>query len=470
MKIKFENGVKKGEEIELTPLGLSLGRETDNDVHLLVDGVSRYHAKIEQIGNNWIIKDLGSTNGVEINGKDIPTSQVLTEGDIVSVGDQKFLFGEKKAAVMTPDPLPADSAPSNATIAMPKPEPIPDTSISSKSESDSNLEELKLFDNEKNAENNNSNKDNTALKKFLVNFIFYIVLIAIAGVAIVMFLPKKKKDNKKEVVKTENKIDLLTVLYEKEVIEDDNIFRCSILIEQSKTSSIAKISLSELKSKRNFESPPIAIEKQDIINDLKTAITESKFMSLSPRHSLIADAEKEYYKKIMVILDNKLQIIEIKNETAPNSFIEVETLINNFSSEHLNISFFMTEDDTLKAGKEAFMRAEDLYSNYQADPSNLTKSIKWYKKSENLLKQFPYESEELIIGRRHNKEAAALKKKKIEEFTFNAVQANGFKHLDDVIKWHKKIIKLVEFGSNQYKISIHVINGANQRLRKQGRK
>ncbi len=469
MKIKFENGVKKGDSIELTPLGLSLGRETDNDVHLLVDGVSRYHAKIEAIGNNWIVKDLGSTNGIEINGKDIPTSQVLTEGDIVTIGDQKFLFGEMKVSVMTPEPLPADSASSNATIAMPKPEPIPDTSISPKPANNANLEELKMFNNEKNSENNNNNINNGALKKFLVNFIFYIILIAIAGVAIVMFLPKKKKETQTAVVKVEKKIDLLTVLYEREVIESDNVFKCSILIEQSKESSKASISLDELKSGRTF-SVVIPIDNQDIINDLKSSIKETEFMSLSKRHTLVADEEKETSSKIMVILDNTLQDIKIKNETAANAFYEVEALVNNFSSEHLNISFFMTEDDTKKAGKEAFMRAEDLYSNYQADPANLRKSIKWYEKCENLLQQFPYDSDELIIGRRHKKEAKALKKKKIEEFIFNAVQAQGFQHYDDVIKWHKKIIELVEYGSNQYKSSINLINKINKALRSQGRK
>ena len=469
MKIIFENGVKKGEKIEIPPLGLSLGRETDNDVHLLVDGVSRYHAKIEQIGQNWIIKDLGSTNGIEVNGIDIPTSQVLTEGDIVSIGDQKFIFGEQKPAMIVPDPLPVNPASSNATIAMPKPEPIPDTSISSKPANDANLDEMKLFNNENNTENNNLSKDNNALKNFLVNLIFYIILLLIAGVAIIMFLPKKNKVIKQEVIKVEKKITPLTVLYEREVIERDNIFKCSILIEQSKEGSKASISLDELKSERTF-AVIVPIENQDIINDLKTAIKDTEFMGLSKRHSLIADAEKEDSRKIMVILDNKLQIIEIKNETASSAFYEVEALINNFSSEHLNISFFMTEDDTKKAGKEAFMRAEDLYSNYQADPTNLRKSIKWYIKSENLLKQFPYASEELIIGRRHQKEAKALKKKKIEEFRFNAVQAQGFQHYDDMIKWHKKIIELVEYGSNEYKRSIALINKVNQLLRKNRRR
>lgn len=46
MKIKFTNGIRNEERIEVTEGEFSIGREEDNDIVLETDGVSRYHAKL----------------------------------------------------------------------------------------------------------------------------------------------------------------------------------------------------------------------------------------------------------------------------------------------------------------------------------------------------------------------------------------------------------------------------------------
>ena len=68
MKLYFINGLREGESIVLQPPGVCIGRESDNDIQLLVAGVSRYHAKISFDGMKWSIADLGSTNGTKVNG------------------------------------------------------------------------------------------------------------------------------------------------------------------------------------------------------------------------------------------------------------------------------------------------------------------------------------------------------------------------------------------------------------------
>ena len=90
MKLFFLNGPRKGENIELAPPGISIGREEDNDVQLLVAGVSRYHAKITFNGSDWRIQDLGSTNGTKVNGKPIQSPVPLQENDAIAIGDQIF--------------------------------------------------------------------------------------------------------------------------------------------------------------------------------------------------------------------------------------------------------------------------------------------------------------------------------------------------------------------------------------------
>ncbi len=47
MNLYFLNGKRQGEQWELVPPGICIGRESDNDIQLLTGGVSRYHAKLE---------------------------------------------------------------------------------------------------------------------------------------------------------------------------------------------------------------------------------------------------------------------------------------------------------------------------------------------------------------------------------------------------------------------------------------
>ena len=48
IKLYFLNGPRTGQSQEIAPDGVRIGRETDNDIQLLIGGVSRYHAKISR--------------------------------------------------------------------------------------------------------------------------------------------------------------------------------------------------------------------------------------------------------------------------------------------------------------------------------------------------------------------------------------------------------------------------------------
>jgi pSer/pThr/pTyr-binding forkhead associated (FHA) protein/Zn-dependent protease with chaperone function len=69
-----------------------IGRNRDNDIVVSNDRVSRYHAEILREGDNLSIVDLGSRNGVRLNGWRISTPAELKPGDIIRIGAQEFTF------------------------------------------------------------------------------------------------------------------------------------------------------------------------------------------------------------------------------------------------------------------------------------------------------------------------------------------------------------------------------------------
>ncbi|HKP38704.1 MAG TPA: FHA domain-containing protein [Pyrinomonadaceae bacterium] len=83
--------------LEFVPGGrrLSVGRATDNHLHLNDASVSKIHAalKMDNLGT-LMVADTGSTNGTHINGQRIPYGEArpINEGDLVAFGDVEVRF------------------------------------------------------------------------------------------------------------------------------------------------------------------------------------------------------------------------------------------------------------------------------------------------------------------------------------------------------------------------------------------
>ena len=68
-----------------------IGRDEASDILLENKDVSRRHASIEVFGDNFVINDLGSSNGVKINGKKITFQTVLKDSDNIEIGSYKIV-------------------------------------------------------------------------------------------------------------------------------------------------------------------------------------------------------------------------------------------------------------------------------------------------------------------------------------------------------------------------------------------
>ena len=86
-------GPEGRDTIELVGERLTIGRSSDNDVVLKQDSsVSRQHARLELLGSTWYVKDLNSTNGVEVGGKPVLDERALHHGDEILLGNTRIVF------------------------------------------------------------------------------------------------------------------------------------------------------------------------------------------------------------------------------------------------------------------------------------------------------------------------------------------------------------------------------------------
>ena len=76
----------------LAPEGGTIGRSRDCDIVLDDVGISRRHADIRPSPDGWTVEDLGSTNGVIVNGQEVRGAQPLHPGDRIELGSTEIVF------------------------------------------------------------------------------------------------------------------------------------------------------------------------------------------------------------------------------------------------------------------------------------------------------------------------------------------------------------------------------------------
>src|ERR1700745_3397450 len=88
-------GVDRGRTFRELATPVTIGREEGNLLRLNDERVSRYHAKVQQDGDDIILTDLESTNGTRVNGAVVQIRR-LRYGDRVCVGRSLLLYGSNE--------------------------------------------------------------------------------------------------------------------------------------------------------------------------------------------------------------------------------------------------------------------------------------------------------------------------------------------------------------------------------------
>jgi pSer/pThr/pTyr-binding forkhead associated (FHA) protein len=80
-----------GKRTVLSGSRVVLGRSRDCDVRLDDPNVSRRHAELRREEGGWVVADLGSTNGVKVNGRQVSEAP-LKPGDEIVIGLERLTF------------------------------------------------------------------------------------------------------------------------------------------------------------------------------------------------------------------------------------------------------------------------------------------------------------------------------------------------------------------------------------------
>ena len=90
-RLEFILGPMANQSLSLAEEVTTIGSVAGNTVVLADPAVSRKHAGIRKVNGSYELADLGSTNGVYVNGHKVP-KKTLEPGDIIRVGNTEAVF------------------------------------------------------------------------------------------------------------------------------------------------------------------------------------------------------------------------------------------------------------------------------------------------------------------------------------------------------------------------------------------
>jgi VWFA-related protein len=96
-RLHIQKGMNKGKQYPLVGKVVSLGSGPENSIRILDGTVSGKHAGVSIDDNKFEIVDLGSKNGVLVNGKKTPR-RFLRNGDIITLGMTELKFESSTAS------------------------------------------------------------------------------------------------------------------------------------------------------------------------------------------------------------------------------------------------------------------------------------------------------------------------------------------------------------------------------------
>src|SRR3954471_22941485 len=110
-RVRARSGAMSGRNGELVPVGggdaipliqdvMTIGRRESCDICLKFQNVSGTHAELAYKNGVWHLRDLGSTNGVKVNGERT-LRRPLRPGDEIAVANHKYTIQYQLAAGST---------------------------------------------------------------------------------------------------------------------------------------------------------------------------------------------------------------------------------------------------------------------------------------------------------------------------------------------------------------------------------
>ena len=418
MKLICLAGVLAGQEISLSPNGLTLGRGKDNDVVLTGDPqASRYHARLEYAEGGWHIRDRESANGVLLNGKRIQKTSPVADRDEITVGQCRFRLELAAASIPTAVSMPApvaDAQPvvvfkpvtaeeaSPVAVAVPPAAPMPASLSALPAQQPAPLADA-------------HSQKQKRIRLLIVGLVSIMLLIPVAH-----WLMKPAPGGRQAgagaatgtgggtrntpgatVAPGTLEFKGLRVEYSQIRAGADSLFRYELTLRNG----ILSLAVDDPLNNRRVEDSRTLLPEQ--LKFMADNLLTEKVLQIQSPAAEGAQGRIER-SRLMVACGNRGNCVVVENTQAPAALHEAEQILLDFAQALFGIGAEpMPLEEAMRQAEEDFANAHRMYEEYKVDPSNLYRAVKNYGLI--LVRLKNYETKPEWYGKCVAEEAAARK-------------------------------------------------------------
>src|SRR3954471_18290200 len=102
MKLIIEDDEGRKTVVPFVREEITIGRQEGNTIRLTERNVSRRHARLLRQNGHVVVEDLGSYNGIKINGERIQGQTSVNDGDLIQIGDYDLAIQTEASPSMAP--------------------------------------------------------------------------------------------------------------------------------------------------------------------------------------------------------------------------------------------------------------------------------------------------------------------------------------------------------------------------------
>ena len=431
MKITFYSGPNAGKTMEFDQDQITIGREHDNTLALETDGVSRYHAVITSNNGNWTITDLGSTNGVKINGKATDNGPIKDD-DVLTVGENSF-----KVTLLS------GKAPQEEDVL--------------------NKFKAPLFDRKAEKNSQNSEKEGKQGKRLFSNRLYYTIIACLAVMGITTAVKMFSNAPEKSAQSAENASaeQLQYIIFERVKYSDSNVFRFSMTLDEKN----AVFTIDDAATERH--SKPMLITDPQGADQLRTQILDTGIMQ---KKLALQPGNNNSLTRIVLVSSHNSVEYRIEGEGMPEALSDIISAIDEFAENCGMMTVSRTSEEIQQIASEKYHKAEDLFANFESDPENLREAISAYRIAVNYLSQYSPRPPMADKAAKQLAKAEAIREKLMKELRFEATRCLESEQLYELRAIYRKMMLLSDRGSKSYDRARRRLFKLDRALSKMGEK
>ena len=353
-----EKGINKGSIYDVKPEGISIGRASQNDVHIPDEELSRHHCKLYFLGDDLWISDLATLNGTIVNGKIAEEPVKLGHNDRLNIGESELLLIATDASPATA-PVSKTEGGTAAPIALPQP----------------NVSNIDLGFSGTEAEADAQASASTK-KTLLIAGTAFLVICLIAVVIKLATSDPGKMTTPMTVIQAPAERSL-ELRYAKTEGNEQNIFRYDLQLDAQGYLSVRIDDLIQGRHVTKKTDEPI---DKNLRNEIVRKFERASFQNMDPRYDGIPRANTWNTYKMSAVIDGQAKTVEVRNRLEPEAFKALREEIETFGRNELGLwAIEFSREKLIELARESQIVGQKRFDEREIRLDNLFNAIGNFK-------------------------------------------------------------------------------------------